>query len=102
MSVLVGNAKLMEKEGITVPYTTVIGTHVYIAINNKYCGYILIEDEIKSDSLVAVQSLKTCGVQQAIMLTGDSDAVGNCPNTVNFIFSHFCFNGFVYSHCNIT
>lgn len=76
MTVLVGNAKLMKKEGIAVPHTTVIGTHVYIAINNKYCGYILIEDEIKSDSLVAVQSLKTCGVQQAIMLTGDSDAVG--------------------------
>lgn len=76
MSVLAGNGKLMDKEGIVFPHTTDIGTIVYIAINSIYCGYILIEDEIKPDSLDAIRALKSCGVHQTVMLTGDCAAVG--------------------------
>ena len=75
-SVFAGNTKLMEREGITIPYTSDVGTLIYIAVDNKYWGHIVIEDEIKPDAAEAITSLKSCGVRQTIMLTGDSDAVG--------------------------
>ena len=75
-SVFAGNTKLMELEGITIPYTSDVGTLIYIAVDNKYWGHIVIEDEIKPDAAEAITSLKSCGVRQTIMLTGDSDAVG--------------------------
>ena len=75
-SVFAGNAKLMERKGITIPYTSDTGTLIYIAINNKYRGHIVIEDEIKQDAPEAIKSLKNCGIRQTVMLTGDSDAVG--------------------------
>lgn len=37
----------MELEGITIPYTSDVGTLIYIAVDNKYWGHIVIEDEIK-------------------------------------------------------
>lgn len=75
-SVFAGNTKLMELEGITIPYTSDVGTLIYIAVDNKYWGHIVIEDEIKPDAAEAITSLKSCEVRQTIMLTGDSDAVG--------------------------
>lgn len=75
-SVFAGNTKLMELEGITIPSTSDVGTLIYIAVDNKYWGHIVIEDEIKPDAAEAITSLKSCGVRQTIMLTGDSDAVG--------------------------
>ena len=71
-----GNAKLMQKIG--VPYNTenIIGTVVHVAINDKYAGYIVISDEIKEDSTLAIKKLKSRNVSKAVMLTGDSKAVG--------------------------
>ncbi|MDO4169928.1 MAG: heavy metal translocating P-type ATPase [Lachnospiraceae bacterium] len=74
--VLVGNAKLMEKEHINYTPSTAIGTIVYLACNGTYAGYIVIEDEIKADAPTAIRSLKSIGIQKTVMLTGDTDAVG--------------------------
>lgn len=75
-SVFAGNSKLMEKEGIAIPYTSDVGTLIYVAIDNKYCGHIVIEDEIKPDASDAIEALRNCGVRKTVMLTGDSEAVG--------------------------
>jgi Cd2+/Zn2+-exporting ATPase len=52
------------------------GTVVYVAIDGKYAGYILISDEIKDDAQKAVRELKGMGVNKLVMLTGDSKLVG--------------------------
>ena len=75
-TVLAGNAKLMKREGILYKPCTEVGTVIYVAVDNKFAGYILIEDEIKEDAAFAINQLKDCGIKQIVMLTGDSDAVG--------------------------
>lgn len=52
-----------------------IGTIIYLAIDKKYCGYIVISDIIKPDSKEAIKKLKTLGIKKAIMLTGDNKSV---------------------------
>lgn len=72
-----GNKKLMSEktyfEGNLDEHS--IGTTVYVAIDGKYAGYILLMDKIKADAYKAVESLDREGVK-TVMLTGDSEAVG--------------------------
>lgn len=74
--ILVGNEKLMEQRNINYTKCEQIGTVVYVAINNKYAGYILISDKIKEDSQKAIEELKKNSIKQTIMLTGDRKNVG--------------------------
>ena len=73
--VLVGNKKLMQEENINFIECNDIGTILYVAIDKNYCGYILIADEIKDDSKTAIKELKSNGIKQTIMLTGDKRVV---------------------------
>lgn len=73
--VLVGNEKLMQENNIEYTKCNEIGTVVYVSIENKYSGYILISDEIKEDSFKAIKELKD-NKKQTIMLTGDKKEVG--------------------------
>ncbi|AIQ47343.1 cadmium transporter [Paenibacillus sp. FSL R7-0273] len=75
-SVLAGNAKLMQAEGISFQEPSEVGTIVHLAINKGYAGYIVIADEVKEDSAAAIRSLKQLGVKKVVMLTGDNKAVG--------------------------
>lgn len=75
--VLAGNKKLMEEEKISLQEEDSIGTIVYIAIDKKYAGYIVISDEIKEDAKEAISKLKDMGVKNTIMLTGDNRIVAN-------------------------
>lgn len=54
-----------------------IGTTVYVSINDKYAGYILISDRVKEDSKEAISGLKKNGVKQTIILTGDRKETTN-------------------------
>lgn len=74
--ILVGNEKLMKQRNINYTKCEQIGTVVYVAINNKYAGYILISDKIKDDSQKAIKELKKNGIKQTVMLTGDRKNVG--------------------------
>ena len=53
-----------------------IGTILYVEIDNKFTGYIVISDEIKKDASKAIKGLKDVGVKKSIMLTGDIEKVG--------------------------
>lgn len=75
-SVLAGNAKLMDTEKIEWKKESVPGTAVYLAIDGKFAGYLVISDEVKPDSKEAIQKLKAIGVHKTVMLTGDSKATG--------------------------
>ena len=74
--VLVGNEKLMNEKQINFSKCEKIGTILYVAINRKYAGYILIADKIKKDSTTAITELKRNNIKQIIMLTGDKKQVG--------------------------
>ena len=69
--VLVGNDKLMKDMNIKYDKCDEIGTIVYVIVDNKYFGYIVISDKIKDDSYEAVKGLKANNVKKLVMLTGD-------------------------------
>ena len=75
-NVLLGNEKLMNEKGIEFEKCKDIGTILYIAIEGKYAGYILIKDKIKEDSKETIEELKRNGIKQTVMLTGDRKNVG--------------------------
>lgn len=75
--VIIGNSKIMEKFNIEYSKINEIGTVIYIAINKKYCGYIVISDVIKPDSKMTIEKLKQNRIKQTIMLTGDLDNVAS-------------------------
>lgn len=74
--VLVGNDKLMEQAKINYEKSTDIGTILYVAIDNKFVGYIVIADNIKEDAKMAIEVLKKNGIKKTVMLTGDKKQVG--------------------------
>lgn len=75
--VLVGNDKLMAKKNIAYEKCGEAGTILYVAIDNKFAGYILISDKIKDDSEKALKELKKMNIKKTVMLTGDRKEVAN-------------------------
>lgn len=73
----VGNVKLMKKLNIPYLVPEKTGTEVHVAIDGKYAGYILISDVIKDNAKAAVSGLKSAGVKQVVMLTGDAKKVAD-------------------------
>ncbi|SJZ80807.1 Cd2+/Zn2+-exporting ATPase [Megasphaera cerevisiae DSM 20462] len=76
-TVYLGNSKLMKMYAIPYrPVYDVTGITIYLAVDKKFAGSILIKDEIKPDSRKTIQGLKTLGVRKTVMLTGDTKASG--------------------------
>ena len=73
---LVGNEKLLTEKQISYEPCKEIGTVLYVAIEGKYAGYILIADSIKADAKSTILELKKNHIKQAVMLTGDKKEVG--------------------------
>ena len=73
--ILVGNEKLMNEYKIKFKKSNFVGTIIYVAIDNKYAGYIGISDKIKDDSYKAIKLFKDNDVNKIIMLTGDKDEI---------------------------
>ena len=74
-TILAGNEKLMKANNIKIEKCTEMGTVVYVAVDNKFIGYIVIADKIKKDSEQAIKGLKEQGIKQTVMLTGDNKEV---------------------------
>ena len=74
-AVAAGNARLMEKLGLTTPAVSETGTIVHVAIDGKYAGHLLIADVVKPHSAKAIRALKEAGVRKTVMLTGDAEPV---------------------------
>ena len=69
-TLLAGNEKLLRENHISFAKANEIGTIVYLAIDGKYAGYLLLNDEIKESSFKTIQDLHKMGVK-SVMLTGD-------------------------------
>ena len=74
--ILVGNEKLMLEEKIDFKKCDEVGTILYVAIDKKYVGYVLIADKIKQDSSKTIRELKAMNIKETVMLTGDKKEVG--------------------------
>lgn len=74
--VLAGNEKLMKLKNIKYQPCTEAGTVVYVAVEGKYTGCVLIADGIKEGAGQAFENLKKLGVRKTVMLTGDRKDVG--------------------------
>ncbi|WP_373289273.1 MULTISPECIES: heavy metal translocating P-type ATPase [Echinicola] len=74
---LIGNQKLMDKEGIVTCADAAreVNTVIHVAVDQKYAGYLVIADELKADAAQAINALHKSGVRELIMLSGDKDAV---------------------------
>ena len=73
--VAAGNARLMERLGLSAPAVSETGTVVHVAIDGRYAGYLLIADVVKPHSAEAIRALKAAGVRKTVMLTGDAEPV---------------------------
>jgi len=71
-----GNHRLLESQNLPVPEISFSGTTVYVLIDGKYEGAIMLSDEVKPEAAAAIQLLRTLGAKRLIMLTGDKDEVG--------------------------
>ena len=72
VTVAAGNYKLMDELGIKYTTCEDVGTIVYVAIDGKYSGHILISDRIKETAGAAISKLKHAGIKKTVMLTGDA------------------------------
>lgn len=71
----IGNQKLLQSLGITVPETKAVGTVLYLAMAGDYAGQLVINDQIKADAKATIQALGQNGVTTTVMLTGDNATV---------------------------
>lgn len=72
--VLIGNEKLLKSNNVEFTETTEVGTIIYIAIDNKYVGYILISDKIRKENK-DLSILKKCIKKDIIILSGDNENI---------------------------
>lgn len=72
--ILAGNDRLLHFFGVdhSSDICAVKGSVAHIAVNGEYAGYIIISDELKEDTIEAVNKLKSAGVENMLMLTGDN------------------------------
>ena len=70
--ILVGNRKLLEKFGIKISQNLNESLNiVYVSINSKFVGYIVVSDVIKSEAKEFLKELKKLNILKTYMLTGD-------------------------------
>jgi len=75
--ILLVGKNYLNQHNIDVPEDTpeeVIGTVVYIIIDNRIVGIITLEDKIREDSYSAIKKLKKSGIK-CWMLTGDNEKI---------------------------
>lgn len=71
---LAGNRTLLEEAGISVREEGLAATWVHVAWGGELAGSIALGDEYKPESRRAIEDLKNAGVEQLVLLTGDSEA----------------------------
>ncbi len=75
-TIVCGNAKMMDREGISYIADPSSGTVVYVAVDGEFLGSVAIDDEIKEESVSAIGALNASGAK-TVMLTGDGDGIAS-------------------------
>ena len=74
----------MKLKGIDYSAYTKAGTLVYVAVDDKYAGCIVISDIIKDHAKEAISGLKSLGAKETVMLTGDSASTADLCSQYNW------------------
>lgn len=69
--VYVGNAALLEEHGIKYNIPSRPGTAIHVAVDNRYCGHIIVADKVRRRAFDALETLRVNGVKKLVLLTGD-------------------------------
>ncbi|MCF0115157.1 MAG: cadmium-translocating P-type ATPase, partial [Erysipelotrichaceae bacterium] len=72
----VGNARLMEEMGISIPEEykkSTEGSLVYTAVGDQVVSLMVIKDALREDAEECMQRLKQLGIKKILMLTGDRE-----------------------------
>jgi len=72
-TILCGNARLMRENGIQFQEVDDTGSVVYVAVDDRFVGFLVVADSIKDGAKAAVQRLNDSGIT-TVMLTGDGEA----------------------------
>lgn len=75
LEVLAGNGNLMSNHSIPWDDPLAKGTVIHLAVDNQYAGYLVIADQLKEDAGKALGDLKTWGIKNLIILTGDNAGI---------------------------
>lgn len=67
---LCGGERLMKENGVDI--SDMPKTPVYVALNSKVCAAIEIDGEVRADSPLTVKKIRKLGIENIIMLTGDT------------------------------
>lgn len=74
--VIVGNKKIMDINNIKIIEEKAVGTVVYLAINNKYIGNVILSDELKENLEGFSLNLKNNNrIKKIVLLTGDKENI---------------------------
>ena len=71
--IVAGSVKYLEANDVSVEGANEIGTVVYVAVDKKYVGYVVLSDEVKEDAQPMVDLLHHDKVE-IVLLTGDKEA----------------------------
>jgi len=70
-AVLLGNSKLFSRHDVQIKEVKSSGTLMYLAVDGEFAGSVILEDTIKEDGIKAIEELRSLGVEDIVMLTGD-------------------------------
>ena len=75
--IAVGNGKLMEQFKISTPneINDIVESIVLVSIDGQFAGYVTIADELKEDAKESINQLRSVGIKELIMLSGDKDSI---------------------------
>lgn len=76
-NVILGNKALLDANDISYEETTSIGTVIYVAKEGIHIGTIVVSDELKENVIEDIKKLKSLGIKQTIMLSGDKSETAN-------------------------
>lgn len=67
-----GNYKFLEENGVKFNKIEELATIVYLAVDKKFAGAVLLQDELRDEAYGAIHELYEYGVNKTVMLTGDN------------------------------
>lgn len=69
--IIIGNEKLLRENGFEPEKVPAAKAVMYVAIADKYEGYVLLEDTLKNNARKSIDDLRKQGVNRIVMLSGD-------------------------------
>lgn len=73
MEIILGNKTLFDEKNVSIDEVDSIGTVVYIGKDSTHIGTIIVSDELKDNVVEDIKKLKSLGIRETIMLSGDNE-----------------------------